>query len=142
MYNNKKHWVCILYLQLNNFQRFLWIQAGLLAHVNFIWYTCLLLLSHYLEPFLKSNLDNQRIISATTKVILATEEETTATLIVISAIKEVILTTDDVITITLKVISATTKVILATNKLVSATDEVIQVTIKWSWQPKKWSQWL
>ena len=35
MYNK----VCILSLHLNNFQRFFqWIQAGLLAHGNFIWY--------------------------------------------------------------------------------------------------------
>ena len=48
------------------------------------------------------------MISATTNVILATEEVTTATFKVISATTKVILTTEEVITTTFKIISATT----------------------------------
>ena len=70
-----------------------------------------LLLLHYLEPFFKTDLDLRRsdhshfkMISATTKVILATAEVTTATLKVISATTKVVLTTEEVITTTFKVI--------------------------------------
>ena len=72
----------------------------------------MLLLLHSLEPFFKSDTDHRRshfkMISATTKVILAFEEVTTATLKGISATKKVILTTEEVITTTLKVISVNT----------------------------------
>ena len=54
-----------------------------------------------------------KMISATTKVILVTEDVTTATFKVISATTVVILAAEEVITATVKVISATKKVILS-----------------------------
>ena len=91
-------------------------------------FLCLLLLLHSLDPFFKSDLDHRKsrhshfkIISATTKVILVTEEVTTATLKVISATAKVILATEEVITTTIKVISATTKLILATEEVITDT---------------------
>ena len=63
------------------FEQFPSIPAGLLAHVNFICYTCLLLLLHSREPSFKSDLDHWRtdhrhfkVISATPKVILANKK--------------------------------------------------------------------
>ena len=63
-------------------------------------------LKKWSQPFLK-------VISATTKVILVTEEVIIATLNVISATTKVILATEEVIITTLNVISVTTKVISA-----------------------------
>ena len=63
-----------------------------------------------LTHFFKSDLDHRRshhsyfkLISVTTKVILATEDVTTASVKVILATKKVILTTEEVITTTFKV---------------------------------------
>ena len=61
-----------------------------------------------------------KVISATIKMILATDEVLRKTLKVISATTIVILATEDVISVTAKIISATTKVILTTNNLMSA----------------------
>ena len=64
-----------------------------------------------------------KIISATTKVILAANNLMSVPEKEISVTAEVNLTIEYVITVTLKIISATTKVILATNKLVLVTAE-------------------
>ena len=53
-------------------------------------------------------------MSATTKVILTTEEVITSILNVISATTKVILASEEVITVTLKIMSATAKVIFVT----------------------------
>ena len=109
--------VWILCLHLNNFQSFSEYQL-----VDLIWYKYLLLHSHFLEPFLKSNLNHWRSDHSHFKShishyksYLAHWKMITATLKAISATTKVILATEEVITATLKVISAITKAMLATS---------------------------
>ena len=82
----------------NNFQRFL---------------------SQYQQDF--SLIATLSVISATSKVILTTEEVITTTLKVTSTTTKAILATEEVNTATLKVISAITKAILATDELITVT---------------------
>ena len=81
-------------------------------------------------------------ISATKKVILATEELITATLFLILffslAAAKVKFDTEEVIRATLKVISATTDVILATDEVIISTLKVISVTTK---RDETWIMW-
>ena len=105
---------------MNNFQRFLseYQQAFSLTLILYginVCYYFYILWSH----FSKVILTTEEVITATTKVILATEEVIITNLNVISATTNVILASEEVITATLKVISVTTKVILATEEVIT-----------------------